>query len=297
MWIFFALLAPAISAVSNFIDKYLLTSKIKDYNAIPIYSASVGFIFGLLWWVITGFSILPLTDALLIISTGIITICSYVVYLRALSAEDTSSINLYFQLIPLFTLVLSMFFLKETVTNKQYIGFIITLVATGIFTLQSKNDKWHFPIGFWLIMLYDLMFAVIGIALKYVSQSSTFSQIISYEGFGLGIGGVIVFICFPAVRNAFLKSRKKIFKNAIHLIILNEIVYMVAKFLAYYAYIIGPVILASVLMNTQAFFAILFGWMLTIFYPHIFRENITKKTLLVKALCALLLFIGVYFMI
>ena len=296
MWILFGLLSPAISAVSNYIDKYLLASKIKDYNAIVIYSAFVAFTFGSFWWVLTGFPILPQKEAAIILITGVITISSYVIYLRALSTEETSSINLFFQIIPLFMLVLSTIFLKESVTIKQYIVFVVIFIATGIFALQSRGDKWYFPISFWLIMLYNLMFAVSGVLLKYASSTSTFSQIISYESFGMGLGGILIYIFIPSIRNSFFKSRKSILKKALHLIVLNEIVYMTAKFLVYYAYVIGPVLLVSVLINTQAFFAILIGWLLTHLYPRIFKENISKKSLFIKAVCAILLFMGVYLM-
>lgn len=294
MWIIYALLSPAVYTMTNFIDKYLLSRKVKDYNALPIYTATVSFLFGLMWWVLSGSPILPFKDAGIIIITGIITIFSLVVYFKALSIQETSIIILLFQLSPLFTLLMSAIFLKESITPKQYVGFAIILIATCLLALPKKKSSWHIPKGFWLIVLYDAMFAIIGILLKYSTAESSFTQIIGYESFGIGIGGILIYLFIPAVRKAFLKSRRVLFKKALPVIVLNEVIFIIAKSLGYYAFVIGPVILVSVLSNVQVFFGLLFGWFLTSLFPRLFHEDISKKGLVIKIGSALLLFIGLF---
>lgn len=297
MWILFALLSPAVYAITNFVDKYLLSQKVKDYNALPIYTASVSFAFGFVWWLLAGCPLLPIKDAAIIIVTGIITIFSIVIYFKALSIQETSIVILLFQLSPIFTLILSTLFLKEEILLKQYLGFAIILLATTLLAIPKNNNHWTFPKGFWLIVLYDLMFAVIGILLKFSSSESTFSQIISYESFGMGIGGILIFLFYPPVRKAFLKSRKVLFKSALPIIVLNEVFFILAKSLGYYAFVIGPVVLVSVLSNVQVFYGLVFGFILTVLFPSLFREDISRKGLLLKVGSGLLLFVGLYFLI
>ncbi len=297
MWLLFALLSPAVYTITNFVDKYLLSRKVKDYNALPIYTASVSFLFGLLWWTFTGFPTLPLKDALIIILTGVITIFSIVVYFKALSVQETSIVILLFQLSPLFTLLLSALFLKETVTVRQQTGFFIIFIATCALALPKNRNKWTLPSGFWLIVLYDILFAIIGILLKYSTYESSFNQIIAFESFGMGLGGILIYLFIPRIRNAFLKSRKLLFKKALPIIVLNEVIFVLAKSLGYYAFIIGPVTLVSVLSNVQVFFGLAFGWILTQLFPRSFQEDISKKGFALKLMSALLLFVGLYFMI
>lgn len=297
MWILFALLSPAVYTVTNFVDKYLLSKKVKDHNALPIYTASVSFLFGLVWWCATGFQKLPLFDAGIILLTGVITIFSVVVYFKALSTQETSTVILLFQLSPLFTLLLSALFLKENITLLQYGGFTLILLATCLLALPKKNQSWKLPKGFLLILLYDFLFALIGVLLKFSSSDSTFSQIISYESFGMGIGGVLLFIFNKTVRRAFLKSRKQVFKKALPVIIVNEILFVAAKSFGYYAFVIGPVVLVSVISNVQVFFGLLFGILLSHFLPTHFEEDLAYETIMQKAGAALLLFIGLYFML
>jgi len=297
MWILFALLSPAVYTITNFVDKYLLSKKVKDYNALPIYTASVSFLFGLIWWIISGCPLLPIKDMGIIIATGIITIFSIVVYFKALSVQETSVVILLFQLSPLFTLVLSSLFLKESLTSMQYIGFFAIFVATCLLALPQGKKSFGLPQGFWLIILYDAMFAIIGVLLKFSTQESSFSQIISYESFGMGIGGLLIYLFIPRIRNAFLKSRKILFKKALPVIVLNEVMFIIAKSLGYYAFVIGPVVLVSVISNVQVFFGLAFGWILTILFPRSFGEDISKKSLLIKATSAFMLFLGLLCML
>jgi drug/metabolite transporter (DMT)-like permease len=297
MWMLFALLSPAVYTITNYVDKFLLSKRVKDYNALPIYTASVSFIFGFVWWAIVGFPLLPPFDAGIIILTGMITIFSIVLYFQALSTEETSTVILLFQLSPLFTLLLSSIFLKEVISNQQYIGFGFILGATLLLALPKKNDSWKLPKSFWLIMIYDILFAIIGILLKFATYESSFSQIVAYESIGMGIGGVLIFLLIPQIRKAFLKSRKQLFKKALPVIVLNEIFFIIAKSLGYYAFVIGPVALVSVLTNVQVFFGIVFGWMITRLFPKLLKEDISSTTFNTKLIMALLLFIGLYFLI
>lgn len=297
MWILYALLSPAVYTITNYVDKFLLSKRVKDYSALPIYTASVSFIFGVMWWTIFGFPLLPLLDGSIIIITGIITIFSIVLYFKALSVEETSTVILLFQLAPLFTLLLSSVVLKENITSSQYMGFGCILLATLLLVIPKNNMPWKMPQSFWPIILYDILFSVIGVLLKFATKESSFTQIIAYESFGMGIGGVLIFFLFPTIRDAFLKSRKILFKRALPVIVLNEIIFIVAKSLGYYAFVIGPVVLVSVISNIQVFFGLLFGYILSLIYPKTFREDTSRKTLIMKVFTAILLFAGLYLMI
>jgi len=297
MWMLFALLSPAIYTLTNYVDKYLLSTRIKDYNALPIYTASVSFIFGVIWWLCTGMPVLPMQDALIVITTGILTIGYVVLYFKALSSQETSIVILLFQLTPIFSLLLSWIILKENISLAQTIGFAIILIATILLAVPKKKSVRKFPKGFWLIMFCNLIFALTGILMKFVASANTFSHILSYESFGMGIGGMLLFFFIPRIRNSFLKTRKLVIKKGLSIIVLNEILFIIAKSLGFYAFVIGPVALVSVLSNIQVFFAIVLGWILTTVSPKIFHEDISKKGLGIKISAAILLFIGLYLLI
>ncbi|MBI2410674.1 MAG: hypothetical protein HYV32_02130 [Candidatus Kerfeldbacteria bacterium] len=52
--------------------------------------------------------------------------------------------------------------------------------------------------------------------------------------------------------------------------------------------------LVTVVMQVQSFYAIIIGFALTIFLPHIIHEDISAKTLVKKSIGALIMFSGIY---
>ena len=106
-WLYLALLAPAVYTVVNFIDKYVVEHKVKDYRSMPIYGSLVGLVVGTLFWIAVGFPLLSFFDAVLVISTGVLTLFGYALYFNALSKSQTSYVIGLFQLIPLITSALS----------------------------------------------------------------------------------------------------------------------------------------------------------------------------------------------
>ena len=147
-WLIFALLAPAVYAVVTFIDKYLLSNKIKDYNAMPIYTAAVGFIAGSILWVVNGFPTLPMKDALIVLTTGILTGTSLYVYFKALSTEETSKINILFQMFPIMSMLLAFLLLREKISMLQYGGFFLILFATTLISYENDGGRFKFSQAF-----------------------------------------------------------------------------------------------------------------------------------------------------
>lgn len=300
-WIIFSLIYPALFASTNFVDKYLLVGI--NAKIMPVYTATVGLIAGAIFFVITGFPILPFMDTFLILTTGVLNTLSLIVYFKALEVSETSKVNILFEIIPLFVLVLGFVFLGEIITTIQFIGFVVVLSAVlviGYFE-ESSNDeiakteernKLSKTEIIAYIMFYNLMFAVSAIIAKFVMNDTSFSAILSYESFGIGLGGVIILVFSKNIRNDFVES--KISAKQKFFVGLNETVYVLAKTCTFYAFSLGPVALVSVIGSIQPFIAVAMGWLLTIMFPNIFQESITRKSLSVKFIAALVIIFGIY---
>lgn len=291
-WLLVAILSPLIYTLTNFVDKYLLANKVRDYNSLPIYTASVSFLFGVLWWIVVGFPNLGWQESGLLILTGIITMFSAVLYFQALSIQETSIVIFLFQLTPVMSWVLAYLLLGESISGRQLSGFLIILVSTLV--MVWPDDKWQLPTGFWLIMAVNFLYAISGIMMKFVSETNSFSQVVGYESLGIGIGGILIFIGIPKIRRAFLTTRKEMVKNALPVVVVNEVLFILAKSLGYFAFMIGPVALVSVVANIQVFFGIILGYSLTRLFPKLFNERVDKKFLRQKIYSAAILFVGLY---
>lgn len=293
-WIFFALLSPAVYALVNFIDKHLVSNAVKDYRAMPIYTSIVAFIAGTLFWIVTGFPVLGLRDAVIVIFTGMLAIWSLFFYFKALADEETTTIIILFQMLPVLSLIFGYVILGETISFRQLIGFIFIIAAAIGISIRplEKNEKF-FSSAFILILAYNVMWALSGVLVKFAINANSLPKIISFESWGIAGGGLIVFLLSSSIRKAFMKNTKFIKKNVLGILFLNEALFVLAKSLAFYAYILGAVALVSVLSSTQVFFGILYGFTLTKVFPKLFKEDISSRGLTKKIALALLVGVGI----
>jgi drug/metabolite transporter (DMT)-like permease len=293
-WLFFALLAPAIYAIVVSFDKYILERQVKDYRGMPIYGAISGTLFGFLLWVITGFPILDFYNTILIIFTGVLTIFGAATYFKALSNDEASKITILFQFTPVIVLILSYLFLKEGINSVQLMGFLLILFATIGAEFNKKQFKFGLSSSLILILITDFFWALSFVLFKFVVGEYSFSEIVSFEGFGWGIGGVILWLFFPSIRNAFVKTNRAMGKKIVSLVFLNESIFVLAKLCSFYAISLGSVALVEVVAGTQVFFAIFYGWVLTTVAPRIFKEDISRVGLYKKILMGILVLAGLW---
>lgn len=294
-WIFFALLAPAVYTVVNFIDKHVVSNEVKDYKGMVIYGTIMGLVVGTFFWIVTGFPTLPLQDTLIILSAGALTIWASALYFKAVSMEDASKIIILFQTMPIFVLILSIFLLKETVSALQIFGFFLILGSAIGIAIEKGQEKFKLSKTFWLVMAVNLLWALSAVMAKFAIQATSFSSILAYESWGLGIGGTLLFIFFPQIRNSFLESVRTVPKRALFLMFTNEGVFVLAKSITFYAYSIGPASLVSVLGSTQVLFGVLYGYILTTLLPKYFKEDVKKETIVQKLLWGVLFLVVIFF--
>lgn len=294
-WLFYALLAPAIYAVVVYVDKYILEKQIRDYRGMPIYGAIAAPLFGVLLSIITGFPILDFKNTLLILFTGILTIFGAATYFKALSNDEASKITILFQLTPVMVLIMSYLFLKENINSTQFFGFLLILLATFGAEFNKKKFKLNLSPTLLLILITDFFWALSFVLFKFVVGEYSFSEVVSYESFGMGIGGLILFTLFPSIRKAFIKTNKGIKKRILGFVFLNESIFVLAKLCTFYAISLGSVTLVEVVAGTQVFFAIFYGWILTVIAPKIFQEDISKEGLYKKVAMGSLVLLGLWF--
>lgn len=282
-WVIFSLLGTAISMAVVFVDKYNLDQQIKDYRGMAMYSAIVGLIMGTFLWILVGFPMLSIRDGFLVILTGILSIFSASLYFYVVQRELVSKVVFLLQLTPIFVFILSLIFLKETITIRQFIGFVLILIPTLLIS-SGENGKFKLNIdkNTFLLMLADLLTASSAVLFKFVVEIGGFTKVVAYESWGWAIGGAILFTVLPPVRKAFIETTRNLKKKALTIIFANEILYIGSKLFMFLAISLGPVFLVNVISGTQVFFGIIYGAFLTLIAPQIFKEDISKKGLIKK---------------
>ncbi len=294
-WIVFAIVTQVLFAVSNFIDKFLIDKKIRDPLLVTVLAGLVSFLLGLLIFLFRGFSIIETKQLVLILISGILLELYLIPYFQALTMDDASRIVPLFQFMPVFVLILSYIILGEALTGKQFLGSVFIIV--GGFVLAAKKIEggsiFKLRKSLWLMVIASLLYAVTGVLFKWVVVAQDFWLTLAYENIGMGIGAIILLL-WPSYRSGFRRETKKLKLSTWGLLFVNETVYVLALLSMFYAILLGSVALVSVIAGVQPFFVLLFGLILSTWFPSIIQEDIQKNTVLLKVLAILLIFIGGY---
>jgi drug/metabolite transporter (DMT)-like permease len=291
-WLFYALLAPVIFTVVNFIDKFLVHRHVPNPLAMSTYVAITSLLSGTIVWLLTGRPTLELDSIVLIFLTGSLLSVAAVIYFVAMSREEASRIIVLNQLIPIFVLALSFIFIREPITGEQLIGFFLILAAAiGVSVAQGEGVIKMSP-AFFLMLISTGLTAINIILIDHITRDIPVTTVLSYEAWGIGLSSFVLYLIYPPIRRAFHQNLQEIHKPVIGLILVGESLYIVSKLATFMAISLGVAALVSVLASTQVFLGILAGWALTILAPTIFKEDISRSGLAAKGVLAAVMFAG-----
>ena len=300
-WLPFALLAPAIMTLVMFGDKYVIERQIPDSRAVLIYLGITNFTFSAVLFVLTGFPILPMEQAMPLFLAGAFTIWGNVFYFRAIAMEETSNIIIFLQLIPVFTLILGVLFLQEWISPQQLLGFLL-IIASCIGVSRDPKEKaksrgLQLSWAFWLVLIASLFFAISfvlsdDILDTYVIDIRTLVISTMYSAIGYSVGTLVLYLVAPPIRNAFNQHIRTATTKTFGSVYMLEGLFFLRQLALFLAISLGPVALVTVLSSTSVFFGIVLGWIFTLIAPQIFKEDIRRENLTRKALWAGVLFVG-----
>lgn len=275
-WFFLALMAPIVWALGNHIDAFLVKSFIRD--GISDDSHSVGSL--IIVSCLVGILLLPICaliepDVFSVVSNtrwvlmlvGILEGLSILCYLYVIVEEDIASVAAWFNLVPVFNLVLGFLILGEGVTKMQVIGFII--IISGLCILSVKRTE----IGLImkkrvviLMLLASLGYSLMTILFKLSADVSSFWESSFWQYIGLSILAVSLFAFVPVYRKSFLRIFKSRGVKFYGINLVNEFLYIAGTMVSNYASLLAPVALVSLVGSFQPLIVLIFGFVLVLFF-------------------------------
>jgi len=222
--------------------------------------------------------------------------------------EEASRIIVLIQLQPIFILVLSLLFRDDVITGQQYAGFALIFVAAVAVSIQRKEGDesskggwqlssalvWMLAATFiWSVgaILSDIVFGGFPEATR--NSFETLMVSIGWSSVGYALGGLILYLIFPPVRNAFNHAWRTVPIMRAMPVVAVEGLFIARQWFYFSAISLGPVALVNVVGSTQVLWGVLLGWGLTLLAPNIFKETITRNELLYKGAWAMVMFIGI----
>ncbi len=300
-WFFIALMPPFLYAITNLLDKVLLSKYFQEggVGTLLMFSALLSIIaIPLLYWIepdvlavsdenLRTLAILALLDIVLIWS-----------YLMALKDSESSATVFYYQLVPVIALFMGYFHLGEDITYKQFQAMSLIILGTSLVSLEKGKDGILFK---WKTLMYMLVactcWASESVFFKGVALEENIWRSLFWKHVMLVIIGVIMFMFMQKQRQNFLTRFKAGSSGIIVLNILNELLYMSGSIVGAYAAMLAPVALVLLAETFQVFFVLVFGVTLSFFLPKIFNERIEKGTITKKVFAIIITGIGSYILL
>ena len=296
-WFLIALIGPALWSVTNHLDKYLIGRYIKGggIGALTVFSALIGLLVAPLIYVFNPqvIGVEPKT-AFLIALNGTLYLVAIIPYFYALNKDEASKVVPLFQLIPVITYALAYFILGETLNNTQIVGAIFIIVGAVAISLElaeTKNIRLKTEV-FWLMLLASFIISINFTLFKYFALDVNFWTASFWEYVGFIFFGVFILAFVKSYRTEFVSLIQENKVPVLGLNGFNEVINIIGKLAFNFATLLAPITLIWVVNGLQPFFVFLYGILLTIFFPKISQENITKKHLAHKLIAIFLIFVG-----
>lgn len=275
------------------IDSALRKNFIKSDFALTWLVAFTRLPFIVLFFLISGLQVPNITVVLFMIICGVVWMYpSMIFYFRAMEMEDASRIALLLQLMPVFTLLIAFFVINETLAANQILAFALLIIG-GIFaSLKKMKGNWHVSKAFIWIAVAGFLWA--GSDVFFKKFAVFFPDFLSaFSFFFLGSFLASIFMLIHS------DNRKKVFGHFMNLpqmgwllIAATQTLGIIGSILFAYALTLGKASLTAVMIGIQPLFALGFGLLLALFIREIHKEDLSKKTLILKGVSFALIVVG-----
>lgn len=291
-WFIFALTATLIWSLSAIIVKFVRVNYIKSPIGYWIITTPVAF-FSLVF-LIFGKIHLPSAKMLVyIFITSIISFIGYWLYLTALHKEEISRVITLFGIQPLIVLVLATIFLKEVLAIKDYLAFPLIIIGSILISVKKVKERFNISTGIILTVISIFLYSIQSLLFKLTVEVDFVSMIILRESIFLVILAFL-FILSKEIRKRTKEDLKHINKKKLFLIYTGECMGMIGIAFSYLAIQRGPVSLVTLIEGTQGLFVIILAVLISTFIPKILKEEINKKTIILKIISIILMLGGLY---
>jgi hypothetical protein len=173
------------------------------------------------------------------------------------------------------------------------------VVIAGAVLVSINWTEWKVKLNsraLCFMLTASFLYALTGVLFKIATIDENFWISTFWNFAGMLIVGILCFIFIKSYRRSFLKMLRESGKSLLFVNSLNEFLNLSAEILFMYAYLLVPVALVFVAESVQPAMVFMIGIILTIFFPKIIKENLSRKNLLKKSLAIILTIIGVYFL-
>jgi len=298
-WFFLALIGPLMYALTNHIDKILLEKYFKNggVGTLILFSSLLSALaLPFIFFVDQTIFNLDIKSIIALAVVGILNVLVLWLYLLALNDEEASITVVFYQLVPVFGLVLGYFVLGEVLTKIQLIAMVIIILGTTTISFEIDDEN-NFKLRKRTIILMvsaAFLWALESVIFKFVALEENVVRSLFWEHLMMVIVGFLIFIFVKNYRENFMRAIESNSVAILSLNFANETIYMIGNITFAFAYLLAPIALVLLAESFQPIFVFAIGIFLTIFFPKISAEKIEAKHIWQKVIAICITGIGTY---
>lgn len=301
-WFLLALIGPFLYAVTNHIDKVLLSKyfKVSGVGTLMLVSSLVSVIaLPFIYWADPTILSVSGTDILVLAVVGILDLLVLWFYLLAIKDDEASIVIVFYQLVPVFGLVLGYFILGEVLTHIQLIAMAIIIFGTTIISFEiDVENKFKLRRKTVMYMLAaSFCWALGAVIFKAVALEENVWRSLFWEHIMLVVVGIVIFISVRSYRTHFLSAIRTNSRAILSLNLANESLYMLGNIVFAFAYLLAPISLVLLSNSFQTIFVMAIGIFLTILFPKVSAEKIELRNIWQKIIAICITGIGTYILL
>ncbi|HEY0010846.1 MAG TPA: EamA family transporter [Candidatus Paceibacterota bacterium] len=297
-WFYIALIAPFLWAICNLIDKVLIEKYMqRDHSVVVLLLYSMlfsVFVFPVVYMLRPAVIHVELGNALLFMLAGVVEMAAVGLYLRALLDDDASRVVPFYQLIPLFSVILGYVVLGEVLTMPQLIAGAIIIMGGMLLTFEFSEDspsrfKWGL-LG--LMLLSSFCYSLYDTLFKFSAIRESFWAGIFWQHLGSALAACALLVCARRYRAQFFANVRTNGAKVVSLNLTNEFLYTLGIIVLSFSLLLAPIALVATANVYQPIFVFVIGLFFTLFLPHILEESLSPRHMAIKGLAIVTIFIG-----
>jgi drug/metabolite transporter (DMT)-like permease len=190
---------------------------------------------------------------------------------------------------------MSSLFLHEGMGLKQILGMLVVVAGGFLLSVKRVEGGMFRPrASLWLMLLSSVLYGLVNILFRFVAHGAdiSFWSILAYEYIGKGIGGFALLL-IPQIRGSVVRQFQMI-KKSVGILAINDSLNIIAEMSESFALTLATVPMVNIVGAVQPFMTLTEGLALTLFFPHIIREDISKTAVAHKLISIALMFAGLY---
>jgi uncharacterized membrane protein len=292
LWLYLALLSVVLFAITNIIDKYVLTEFIRKPLFNTVISGAVSFL-GALVLLLFARIYIPSPDLLVVgLFTGLLfMLANYFFFRGVLSEEVSRAMPIVLAATPMLVLFIATFFLGEILLPGQYLGVVILLFSSILISIK-KTARVTMSACFWLMVTSALFYAIQRTTMKYLLSYMDFWNVFFWMSTGAVLTSFVVMVFY---HKTFFKTLRMFRKPALYAS-LSEALATAATFVFTVAMSFGLISLVQSVEYTQPAIVLAFATILSIYKPRIIREELKSSVLAVKIVAIGIMVVGMFLM-